>query len=205
MKMNSIEKFAMNNPIRAFIQKHYEAPLLERLGGRVKGMRVLEIGCGRGVGTEIIFKHFGAREIHSFDIDPDMVKKAGKRLSNYSSERLNLRVGDATAIDAEDKSFDAVFDFWIIHHVPNWQSAVSEIKRVLKPGGRFFFQEVTSKALNRLSYRIFLEHPEENRFSGKEFVLELERQGILVGKNVVEKFFGDFIFGVGHRNRELTK
>lgn len=205
MKMNRIEKLAMNNPIRALIQRYYETPLLERLGGRVEGMRVLEIGCGRGVGTEIIFKHFGAREIHSFDIDPDMVKKAGKRLSNYSSERLNLRVGDATAIDAEDKSFDAVFDFWIIHHIPDWQAAVSEIKRVLKPGGRFFFQEVTSKALNRLFYRLFLEHPKENRFSKQDFVAELERHGIVVGDNVVERFFGDFIFGVGYRTKEVLK
>ena len=58
MKMNRIEKLAMNNPIRALIQRYYETPLLERLGGRVEGMHVLEIGCGRGVGTEIIFKHF---------------------------------------------------------------------------------------------------------------------------------------------------
>lgn len=199
MKMNRIEKLAMNNPIRALIQRYYETPLLERLGGRVEGMRVLEIGCGRGVGTEIIFKHFGAREIHSFDIDPDMVKKASKRLSNYSSERLDLRVGNATAIDAEDKSFDAVFDFWIIHHIPDWQAAVAEISRVLKSGGRFFFQEVSSHALSRWSYRTFLEHPTENRFSCKEFVSELDRQGIVVGGNVVERFFGDFIFGVGHR------
>ena len=205
MKMNRIEKLAMNNPIRALIQRYYETPLLERLGGRVEGMHVLEIGCGRGVGTEIIFKHFGAREIHSFDIDPDMVKKARKRLSNYSSERLNLRVGDATAIDAEDKSFDAVFDFWIIHHIPDWQVAVSEIKRVLKPGGRLFFQEVTSKALNRLFYRLFLEHPKENRFSKQDFVAELERHGIVVGDNVVERFFGDFIFGVGHCTKEVQK
>lgn len=142
MKMNSIEKFVMNNPIRAFIQKCYEAPLLERLGGRVEGMRVLEIGCGRGVGTEIILKHFGAREVHSFDIDPDMVKKAGKRLSNYSLEQLTLKVGDATAIDADDKSFDAVFNFWIIHHVTNWQSAVGEVSRVLKAGGAFSFKKL---------------------------------------------------------------
>ncbi len=205
MKMNRIEKFAMNNPIRSFIQRHYEAPLLQRLGGKVDGMNILEVGCGRGVGTELIFRRFGAQKVYAFDVDPDMVNKARQRLSHYPPERLKLKVGDVTAIDAENETFDAVFDFWIIHHVPNWQSAVSEIKRVLKPGGRFFFQEVTSKALNRLSYRIFLEHPEENRFSGKEFVLELERQGILVGKNVVERFFGDFIFGVGHLNRELTK
>ena len=199
MKMNYLEKLAMNNPLRAFIQRRYEVPLLERLGGLAEGMRVLEIGCGRGVGTELIFERFGAREVYAFDIDPDMIKKARKRLSAYSPDRLKLTVGDVTAIEAENETFDVIFDFWIIHHIPNWQDAVAEISRVLKPGGRFFFQEVSSHALSRWSYRTFLEHPTENRFSCKEFVSELERQGIVVGGNVVERFFGDFIFGVGHR------
>lgn len=198
--MNRIEKLAMNNPLRAFIQKYYEAPLLERLGGKVDGMNILEVGCGQGVGTELIFKHFGAREVHSFDIDPDMINKARKRLSSFPSDRLQLSVGDATAINAPNETYDAVFDFWILHHIPQWQNAVAEIRRVLKIGGRFFFQEVTSHALNRWSYRTFLDHPKENRFSGGEFIAEIERQGIIVSDNVVMRFFSDFIFGVGRRS-----
>jgi ubiquinone/menaquinone biosynthesis C-methylase UbiE len=199
MKMNRIEKLSMNNPFRAMIQRRYEAPLLEKMGGRVEGMRVLETGCGRGIGTELLFKRFGAKEVHALDVDPDMIAKAQRRLSAYPPERLKLAVGDVTALDAEDGTYDAVFDFWIIHHVPDWQKAVSEISRVLKPGGRFFFQEVTKHALNRLFYRLFLDHPTENRFSGAEFVSELERNRIAVENNIVERFFGDFLFGVGFR------
>ena len=40
MKMNWVEKFLMNNPIRAAFHVHVEAPLLERLGGRTEGLRV---------------------------------------------------------------------------------------------------------------------------------------------------------------------
>ena len=95
--------------------------------------------------------------------------------------------------------FDAVFDFGTIHHVPDWRIAVGEVRRVLKPGGLFFFEEVTTHALNRWSYRTFLEHPTENRFSGQEFVAELEGQGIAVNGNTVSRFFGDFVIGVGRR------
>jgi ubiquinone/menaquinone biosynthesis C-methylase UbiE len=197
MKLNAIEKALMNNPVRALVQRRYEAPLMERLGGRVEGGRVLEVGCGRGVGTEIIFRRFGAREVHAFDLDPDMVERARRGLSRFPPERLRLFVGDVAAIEAEDDSYDAVFDFGIIHHVAEWRRAVSEIARVLRPSGRFFFEEVTSHALNRWSYRTFLEHPAKDRFSGEEFIAELEQRGIIVKGNSVERFFGDFIIGVG--------
>ena len=190
----------MNNPLRASVQRRHEAPLMERLGGRVRGARVLEIGCGRGVGTEIIFERFGASEVHAFDLDPDMVERARARLFNYPPERLQLFVGDAAKIESEDSFYDAVFDFGIIHHVPGWQRAVAEVSRVLKPGGLFFFEEVTRQALSRWFYRRFLKHPPpENWFSSGEFVAELERRGILVGENTEEWFFGDFIIGVGRR------
>lgn len=44
MKLNTIEKASMNNPMRAVLQRRYEAALLQRLGGRVEGKRVLEVG-----------------------------------------------------------------------------------------------------------------------------------------------------------------
>ena len=117
MKLNRVEKALMNNPVRAFLQQHYEAALWERFGGLTKQQRVLEIGCGRGVGTEIIFKRFGAREVHAFDIDPDMVEQGRRRLCSYPLHRLRLYVGDAAALDEDDQSFDAVFDFGIIHPI----------------------------------------------------------------------------------------
>lgn len=200
MKLNLIEKALVNNPARALLQRRYEAPLLERLGGRTSGLRVLEIGCGRGVGTQIIFERFGAREVHAFDLDPDMLDQARARLAGYPPERLRLFVGDAAAIDAESQTYDAVFDFGIIHHVPCWRRAVSEVARVLRTGGRFFFEEVTSHALSRWSYRTFLVHPKVDRFSTAQFVFELESHGIHVGGNYVERFFGDFVFGVGCRS-----
>ncbi len=192
----------MNNPVRAVLQRRYEATLLERIGGLVEGKRVLEIGCGRGVGTEIIFERFRAGEVHAFDIDPDMISQAQNRLTRYIPDPLKLYVGDAAGIDEPDASFDAVFDFAIIHHIPNWKDAVAEVARVLKPGGKFYFEEVTSHALGRWFYRAFLEHPQSQHWFDREsFVGELERNGIEVGDNLVERISGDFIFGVGRRSQ----
>jgi ubiquinone/menaquinone biosynthesis C-methylase UbiE len=186
----------MNNPARELLQRRYEAPLLERLGGRVDGGYALEVGCGRGVGVEIILRRFGADRVMAFDLDPRMIELARRRLRWCAPGQLELMVGDVTRVPAADATFDAVFDFGIIHHVPVWQDALAEVRRVLRPGGRFYFEEITSHALDRWSYR-FLEHPRENRFSGAEFVAELERQGIMVGGNHLHRVFGDVVIGVG--------
>ena len=185
----------MNNPVRSLIQRRYEGRLLEALGGRTVNVEVLEIGCGRGVGTEIILQRFGARRVVAFDFDSKMAELARRRLRHFPACRVLISVADAAAIPARDASFDAVFDFGAIHHVPNWRAAVSEVRRVLRPDGRFFFEEVTRHALDRWSYRTFLEHPREDRFTGEEFIAELERHDLMVGSNHRYWFFGDFIVG----------
>jgi ubiquinone/menaquinone biosynthesis C-methylase UbiE len=194
VKLNVVERALMNSPLRVGIQR-YEARVLERFGGRIDGGRALEIGCGRGVGVELIFERFGASTVAAFDIDPYMVERARGRLARYG-DRVSLSVGDATAIQALESSFDAVFDFGIIHHVPDWRSVVVEVYRVLKPRGRFYFEEVTIHALERWAYRTFLEHPREDRFTANQFVAELEARRLRVGDRRLTRCFGDFIFGV---------
>lgn len=204
MKMNRIEKLAMNNPVRVLFQRWVESRLLLQLGGRLDGMRVLEVGCGRGAGTEIILRDFGAREVHAFDLDPDMIRRARRRLSRHLGDRVTLFVGDATALDRPDGYFDAVVNFAALHHIPDWQAAVAEISRLLRPRGAFLFEEVTTHALNRWSYRTFFDHPTENRFSAQEFLAELERKQIHVGDRFVTKFYGDFVFGAGTRANSIA-
>lgn len=195
MRMNSIEKALMNNPVRAAIHRRYEAPLLKRLGGTVDGEHVLEIGCGQGVGTQIILEQFGAAHVTAIDLDPAMIDRARERLRDHG-DKVSLRTGDAEHIDAPDDSFDAVFDFGIIHHIPNWRASIEEVHRVLRPGGRFYFEEVTSHALARWSYRTFLEHPDQDRFGAFGFVHALETQHLHVGDRATTRFFGDFVIGV---------
>src|SRR3989304_190044 len=135
MRLNSLEFILMNNSIRAASQRWIETPLLIGRGGVLAGQRVLEIGCGRGVGLEILLG-LGAAEVVGFDIDPRMTRLAQERLAG-AGERARIEIGDAEAIQAPDASFDSVVDFGIVHHVPNWPKALHAAGRVLKPGGRF--------------------------------------------------------------------
>ena len=193
--MNRAETMLMNNPARARLQRSYEVPLLRRLGAQVAGADVIEIGCGRGVGTELVLERMGAAHVSALDLDPAMIDRARRRLTRFGGS-VEVRVGDACHVPFADASVDAVVDFGVIHHVPAWREAVAEAARVLRPGGQLIFEEVTRHALDRWSYRTFLEHPEHDRFTAEEFVSQLVRHGFTLPQPAVTRFFGDFVIGV---------
>ncbi len=176
MLLNRFEYHLMNNPLRAAVQRHVEAHRLLRMGGPVPGGRVLEIGCGRGVGAGIVLDQFGAASVDAFDLDPRMVQLARRRLARRKS-RSRLWTGDALAIPAPDDTYDAVFDFGIVHHIPRWRDALAEVCRVLKPGGRFYAEEVLAEALRHPIIRRLFHHPQEDRFDRKGFLAGLEQAG----------------------------
>jgi ubiquinone/menaquinone biosynthesis C-methylase UbiE len=179
MLLNAIEKALMNNPVRAASQRHFEARRLLALGGPMHGGRALEVGCGRGVGIEIILSAFGASSVDAFDLDPDVVARARARHTRRG-DRVRLWVGDAERIQAEDGSYDAVFDSGIIHHVPAWRSALGEVARVLKPGGRFYAEEVLARFIDHPVWRRLLDHPTDDRFDQRAFEDGLTHAGLRV-------------------------
>ena len=194
MLLNVVEKAMMNNPVRAAIQRHFEARRLLEMGGPMRGGHALEIGCGRGVGTELIFERFGASRVDAFDLDPHMVELAKKRLANRN---VRLFVGDASKIDAPDATYDAVFDFGIIHHVPAWRDAVREAHRVLKPGGVFYAEEVLAAFIHHPVWRRVLEHPMHDRFDREGFAHALEETGFRV--KAMREMMGHFAWFVAER------
>lgn len=199
MKLNAFEFYLMNNPGRAAFQRHVEARWLRGLAaGPVAGGRALEIGCGRGVGATIILERFGAASVDAFDLDERMVSRARRRLARYG-DRARLWVGSATEIPVADASYDAVFDFGIVHHIPAWREAIGEVARVLRPGGQFFFEEVLKNALDRWSYRTFTDHPREDRFGSADIVGELAKRGIEVGGRRKVLLDDEYLIAVGRK------
>ena len=193
MKLNAIERAAMNNPLRAAHQHHREAGWFRRLaGGTLSGQHVLEVGCGRGVGVEVLLDRLHAERVTAFDLDPAMIEKAQRRLHGRR-EVASLTVGDACDITEPSASVDAVVEFGVIHHVPQWRDAVGEIARVLRPGGLLLFEDVPRHTLDTWLFRTFTVHPREDRFEAAEFADELARHG-LVPTAVPESHFAGHAF-----------
>jgi len=98
-----------------------------------RGLRVLEIGCGLGT-DGVRFAKAGA-DYTGVDLTDAAIELARKRFE-LSGLRGELRVSDAENLDFADESFDLVYSHGVLHHTPDIAHAVSEIHRVLKPGGR---------------------------------------------------------------------
>lgn len=200
MIMNDMEKKIMNSRWRSRSQRKKLGPLLLEKSQLPPGLKWLEIGCGQGMGADLLKTLFKADEVFSFDLDPDQVNTARKNLAekNLMDGSVHLAVSDAAKLPFKTNGFDAVLNFGIIHHCPDWRNAISEIARVLKPSGKFVFEEVFGKANRSFPLRYMFKHPEEGMFSYQEFCAELERNHLKLYDNHY-CFFGYYILGVAEK------
>lgn len=95
------------------------------------GEKILDLGCGNGR----LFELFKDKNVEYLGVDSSLkfIEIAKKKYGDY------FKVADAFNLPFSDSSFDSVWSIAFLHHVPSKQlriMALSEIKRILKPGGK---------------------------------------------------------------------
>ena len=96
--------------------------------------KVLEVGVG--MGTDLIeYSKFGSK-VYGIDLGADQIELSKKMFDTLQLPYEELKVASAEKLPYQDNYFDLVYSFGVIHHTPNINTAVDEIYRVLKPGGR---------------------------------------------------------------------
>ena len=110
--------------------------LFERLipFDRLKGKQVLEIGCGIGSHARLLAESGG--HLTCVDLTSRAVENTRKRLQLWGLH-ADVRQMDAEQLDFPDGHFDFVWSWGVIHHSPNTERIIRNVRRVLKPTGEF--------------------------------------------------------------------
>jgi ubiquinone/menaquinone biosynthesis C-methylase UbiE len=106
------------------------------------GERVIDVGCGTG------FLLLGAArrsgQVVGVDVTPAMLAEAKRRVEEAGLTNVTLREATAEALPFADLRFDVALNRLTLHHLGNPGRVLSEIHRVLRPGGRLVLCDITA-------------------------------------------------------------
>ncbi len=198
MKLNIVERLYINSPAHT-VSQIKNVSFLRRLHPLPPGGTVVEIGCGRGVGMQLIVRAFKPAMAEAIDIDPRMIRLTARRLRAVPPDQINVRLADAHKLPYPDGSIDAVFDFGVLHHLEKWRQGLSEVARVLKTGGHFYVEEYFPALYANAFFGRLLKHPTEDRFQAAEFRAALAEEHLQLLKGFSESKFR--LLGVAMKSR----
>jgi ubiquinone/menaquinone biosynthesis C-methylase UbiE len=180
----------VDSRVRAGAQRRVEAPVLLRLGGRVPGGQVLELGTGRrGTGLRLALEVFGAGHADGVERFPASVAACREAVRDLGV-RVDVQEGDATALTAAAAAYDAVFAYHVLHHAQAWRDVVREAARVLRPGGRFYSCEMTARIVDSRPLRAVSHHPADGDRPTPEALADACRAAGLVVTGQETRFAG---------------
>ena len=120
----------------------YHVKLIREHLGDLSGKRVLDIGCGKGRFARLFHEQEPSAEIWGLDISEEMLK--------FVPEGIHTRAGSMTELPFEDAWFDGAYATESLEHAVEIEKAVSEMCRVVKPGGRIAIIDKNAEAWGRL-------------------------------------------------------
>jgi ubiquinone/menaquinone biosynthesis C-methylase UbiE len=106
----------------------YHVKLIREHLGPLGGKRVLDVGCGKGRFVRVFHQQEPEAELWGLDISETML--------SFVPEAIHTRAGSMTDLPFEDAFFDGAYATESLEHAVEIGKAVSEIYRVVKPGGR---------------------------------------------------------------------
>jgi len=124
-------------------------PLAPELSNSLEsGIRVLDLGCGRGLALMKMAKRFPASHFKGYDLSDDAIEWARERASELGLDNFIFEVRDLTDFNttADAEAFDLVTTFDAIHDQAKPLSLLQGIRRTLKPKGVYLAQDIHSSS-----------------------------------------------------------
>jgi len=101
------------------------------------GWTMLDVGCGGGFTIRRLLKRSKGAMVYGIDISEESVAKAKKVNTDVLDQQVFVTLGSAEKLPYEDGKFDLVTAVETVYFWPNLPDCLQEVRRVLKPGGKF--------------------------------------------------------------------
>jgi len=112
-----------------------------------EGERVLDLGCGTGQLTRLIANSVPEGEIVGVDLTPEMIEQARKELPPQYSSAVDFKIGKGESLDLETGYFDSAASAFTLRNVEDIRQVLSEMQRVVKPGGKVYTLELAKPSI----------------------------------------------------------
>lgn len=174
-----------------FLQRFWHTTRFKEVGKMIPVTqgKILDVGCADGTFTRVILERSKAIKVTAIDVLATSISYAKKRFAR--SKKLSFRVADAHELPFKDKEFDGVFCLEALEHVENPKKAISEMYRVLRPGGytltlvpseNFLFHYIVWPLWGLWRGKIW-KGTHLNNFSADKLVNLIEKEGFVIVKN----------------------
>ena len=136
-------------------RSHYPI-LLDRLS-HISYHSALDLGCGTGEMMKQILQTDNCKELYGIDLSEEMLAVAKSKLP----DQVKLLLGDSESLPFPDNFFDVVYCNDSFHHYPAPRNVLSEVQRVLKPGGTFLMGDCWQPYIGRVIINFYMRHSKE--------------------------------------------
>ena len=173
------------------------------------GKNVLEVSCGAGGGASYIMRTLGPASYTGLDLNPASIDLSRK---SHKLSGLAFVQGDAQNLPFPDESFDAVINVEASHQYPDFARFLTEVARVLRPGGHFLYTDnrrpqaipgwdmlLSEAPLRELSQRNILEEAKRG------LAANTQRSHELLNRRVPQFVARAVRYGVGIMDRDLER
>lgn len=143
------------------------------------GGTVLDIGTGLGHSLPELADRFRPGQIHALDPEPEFAARCDT-MRQAAGVPVTLHQAHAERIPLPDASVDVVLCHQTLHHIVDQKSALTEMFRVLRPGGRLLLAESTRAYIHSWIIRLLFRHPMHVQRSAPEFLAMLGDAGFEV-------------------------
>ena len=145
---NIAKHYDLMNTVLSFGQDYFWRRFAVKKMNLKSSDRILDVACGTCMFTKEALRQVPTLPVEALDFNKEMLSQGETRIKRAGlMTHVNLVQGDAMELPYEDNTFDAAMSGFAMRNVPDIQQVITEMKRVVKPGGKVVVLELAKPSM----------------------------------------------------------